>query len=122
MDFFFVLIGISIQGIFIIRRELLYEKKSSYTLLIVSLLFFILSYVLIQIHFGKPGIIVLLRVPMLTMLIFYLMKIGYFKLYQTDAKDTFWSMDVKLMKDGIFNFLFGVVGLLVSIFLAYEIL
>ena len=121
IDFLCVVLGLSIHGIFIFKRELLLEKQSYYSLLALSFVFFTLSYLFLRIQFGNPKLIPLLRLPLSAVIIFYVMKTIYFRIYKKNPEDTFWSMDLKLMKDGVFNFLFWVIGLLVPTFLAYKV-
>ena len=122
MDIFFVTISMSIHAIFIWRRKLLFEKRSFVILFGLSSIFFFLSYILLQLNIGNPKMIVLTRVPMLALIFFFLLRTAYFRIYNKNPVDTFWSMDIKLMKDGIFNFLFWVTGLLLPIFLTYKVL
>jgi uncharacterized membrane protein YfcA len=122
MDILLVAISMSIHAAFIWRRKLLFEKKSFVILLALSTLFFFLSYVLLQANAGNPKMVVLIRVPLLALIVFVVMKSVYFKIYDKNPVDTFWTMDIKLMKDGIFNFLFWVIGLLLPIFLTYKVL
>lgn len=84
----------SIHAIFIWSRKLLFEKKSFVILLVISSLIFFLSYVLLQMNIGNPKRIVLIRVPLLALVVFFLMKSVYFKIYDKNPVDTFWSMDI----------------------------
>lgn len=122
MDIFLVAISMSVHAIFIWRRKLLFEKKTFIMLLVLSAIVFFLSYALLQANIGNPKMVVLIRVPLLALIVFFLMKTVYFKIYDKNPVDTFWSMDIKLMKDGIFNFLFWVIGLLLPIFFTYKVL
>lgn len=118
MDFIFVLIGISIHGVFLYKRELLFQKRTFLVLLGIGALCFMLTYVLPE-SVGRRNMVLMMRFPLLTLIIFFIMKSIYFKMYETDAKDTFWSMDWKLMKDGVFNFLFWFLGLMIPVYLVF---
>jgi len=122
MDLIFVAIGISIHVVFLFKREMLFDRRSFSLLLAVSVIIFALSYMLHKWNLGQPKTIILLKIPMLTLLIFFLMKTFYFKIFRKNPRDTFWSMDIELMRDGIFNALFWIIGLLVPIILVYEVL
>ncbi len=53
------------------------------------------------------------------------MKIFYkifVSIYKREPKDTFWSMDLSLMKDGIFNFLYVISSLCIPLFLEHYFL
>jgi len=122
MDICFVAVSMSVQAIFVWRRKLLFEKRSFVILLISSGLLFFTSYMLLEADIGNPKMVVLIRVPLLSLVVFFLMKSIYFSVNGKNPVDTFWSMDVELMKDGIFNFLFWVIGLLLPIFFTYKVL
>jgi hypothetical protein len=49
------------------------------------------------------------------------MSATYKMIFNKDAQDSFHSMDIRLMKDGIFNFLFWVIGLLLPVYIAFEV-
>jgi hypothetical protein len=46
----------------------------------------------------------------MSLIIFYAMKSIFFLTFAKNPEDTFDSMDLSLMKDGAFNFLFGFWG------------
>ena len=70
-------------------------------------------------HFeiGNPKFIPALKTPLIAIIIFYIMKKIFFFLYNKHAEDTFWSMDLSMMKDGIFNGLFWFLATMVPVFL-----
>ena len=46
-------------------------------------------------------------IPIMQLIIFFILSKIYKSFFGKNPEDTFWTMDTKLMKDGIFNFLFG---------------
>jgi len=119
----FVLIAISIHCIFLFKRELLYKKESFQSLLLMSSIAFVFSYLTLLVDipfFGEH--FPMLRVPFMVLIIFYILKSIYFFIYDEDAVDTYGSMDFSEMKDGIFNALFWFLGLVVPMILTYKIL
>jgi hypothetical protein len=119
MDVILVLIGINVQMIFFFKREWLFDKKIFIYLLFVNLGIFILSYYLLAFEIGPPIGVELLKLPLPAQLIFWGMDAVYYKFFKAHPQDSFWSMDLSLMKDGIFNFLFIMIGLLVPIYFIY---
>ena len=122
MNLLLGLIGLFVHYIFLQKRELLYQKQSFLLILLVAIILFSLAFALIAADIGNPKTIKLLTVPLTALIIFYLMKYAFFKLYDRNPEDTFWSMDVKQMPDGIFNFLFWVLGLVLPAIFAFIVL
>lgn len=114
--------GMLVHGIFIFRRDILYKKTSFIIVLAFSLLLFCLSYAFQALPLGNPKLVVLLKVPLLSLAIFFVMRRIFYRMYKKNPEDTFWFMDVSLMKDGIFNFLFWFLGMFIPILMVYFIL
>jgi hypothetical protein len=110
----------SVHTIFLAKREILFDKRKFRILLVISLVFVGLYYIIRGLDIYIKSIEGLL-VPFFALLVFLGMTTIYRKIFGQNAKDSFHSMDLKLMKDGIFNFLFWVIGLLVPIYIAFEI-
>lgn len=61
----------------------------------------------------------MLKVPLLSLGIFKAMQWVFIRLFGYRPRDSFFSMDWRLMKDGLFNLLFLVLGLMVPITLIF---
>jgi len=122
MDFLFAIVGLFVQIIFLFKRELLFERRSFLLILLVSAIMFILSYILILNNIGNPNTVRMLTIPLLAAMVFYAIKYIFFKIYNRNPEDTFWSMDFGQMKDGIFNFLFWVLGIVLPAVITYKVL
>lgn len=116
------LIGLFVHYIFLQKRELLYQRRSALLILLVATTLFILTFLLVGANIGNPKTIKLLTIPLSTLTIFYSMKFVFFKLYHRNPEDTFWSMDIRQMRDGLFNFIFWVLGLVVPAIFAFKVL
>ena len=57
-------------------------------------------------HIGNPNFVSALNIPAPQQILFLALVTIYRKIFHSDPADTLWSMDWKLMKDGIFNFIF----------------
>lgn len=111
-----------IQLIFLFKRELLTDKKFEKWIWIASVISFIFGYFL-SIHFVESfKTLPILMMPIMAYGLFRLQLWTYLKLFNTEPVDTFYSMDLKLMRSGIFNFIFWVVGLLLPILISYELI
>jgi hypothetical protein len=122
MAFVFALIGLFVQIIFMFKREWLFEKKSFTVIFIVSVVLFVLSYILMLNHIGDPKVVRMLTIPLLAAIIFYIVKQIFFKLYDRNLEDTFWSMDWGQMSDGVFNAVFWFSSTVLSVLFTYFVL
>ncbi len=114
------IISMSVHIIFLMRREILFDKKKFKILLTASLVLVGLYCLIRGLDIYIRGIEALL-VPFFALLVFLSMSTIYRKMFGQDAEDSFHSMDLKLMKDGIFNFLFWVLGMLLPVILAFRV-
>ncbi len=108
-----VLFGMSTIWVFLYKRDWLLQKLPSLILLIVNFGLFILAYILQYLSVGNPKLIIFLKMGFLAQLIFLLLVSVFRMVYYRDPVETFWTMDIKLMKDGIFNFVFWVGGIII---------
>ena len=119
MTLIFTIIAISIHLIFLFKREILFERKSFIFLFVISIFIGLIS-LLVKNAGVQIRNIEMLQIPFLTLLIFFFMSKIYVALNGKNPKDSFWSNDIKLMKDGIFNFLFWVFGLIIPVFIVFK--
>ena len=117
----FVLIATSVHGIFLLKREMLFDNRHFRTLLKIATGLFLLYY-LLRVFDIKTRNMEMMQVPFIALLIFVSMKFMYNKIYDEDPEDTYMSGDFSEMKDGIFNALFWVIGLIVPIILVSKVL
>lgn len=110
MNYIFVILGLSTQLIFLFKREILLDKKKSKLLLVFNFFLFFLGLFLkdfLQLEFKLIG---MLKMSLFSQLIFITMLFIFRKAYKKKPKDTYMSFDTGLLKDGIFNFIFWVLG------------
>lgn len=122
MAFVFAVLGLFVQFIFLFKREWLFEKRSFTIIYVVSIISFVLSYILMLANIGDPNLVKMLTVPFLAATMFYITKRIFFKLYGRNLEDTFWSMDSSLMSDGVFNAVFWFSGTVLAILFTYFVL
>jgi hypothetical protein len=116
----FALISLSVHAIFLFKREILFDSKKFGVLLKIAAGLFLLRYLLqwASIHPRNIGAI---QVPFLALLLFYVMRLIFNVILDRDPEDSYMSNDMSLMKDGVFNFLFWVIGLMVPVLFVYEV-
>ncbi|MFY7812031.1 MAG: hypothetical protein ACOVQ2_09900 [Flavobacterium sp.] len=119
MVYILVILALNILYIFYFKREYLNNNKTFIIILIFNLFLFLLSIIINYTNYYNSENIKLLKVPIISQIIYFALLSVFRKLYNRDPKDTFWSMDIKLMKDGIFNFIFLILGILIPIILIY---
>lgn len=105
-----------------LKREWLFEKQSFVVITVIGVALFGLSCVLLLNNFGNPKLVRTLAMPLPSLLIFVVLKYVFFKLFNRNPVDTFWSMDFREMTDRIFNFLFWVLGIVLPALFAYKVL
>lgn len=94
--------------VFMYKRDWLWSRKPFTILLAVNFQLLILGYLLQYYSVGNPKMVVALKMPVLSQLLFIALVTIFRKVYNREPVDTFWTMDVSLMKDGIFLiFYFG---------------
>jgi hypothetical protein len=121
MTFILTIIAMSVHAIFIYRREILFDTKKFKILVAISLGLIGLFYLTKGLGIAIRNIEIL-TIPFFVLMVFLLMSTIYRMIFKVNAQDSYHSMDIRLMKDGIFNFLFWVIGLLLPVFIAFEVL
>lgn len=121
-DFLIIPIGMAIQLIFLFKRELLTERKFEKWIWIGSAFIFIVGYYLANTYGESVKTLPILMMPIMAYGIFRIQLWIYMKLFKAEPVDTFYTMDLKLMRSGIFNFIFWVVGLIIPILISHELI
>ena len=119
MDFIFIILGMSTMLLFLFKRDWLMNKNASILLLVWNIFLFCGGYSLQFYRIGNPEIVIALKISLLCQIIFFVLVFSFRKLYGKNPEDTFWTMDISLLKDGIFNFLFWVIAGFVSAVLVF---
>jgi hypothetical protein len=115
LNFLFLFLGLNIFLIFLLKREWLFNKKTFGILLCINVVLFILG-IFLQTHpMGDSRFSPLLKVPFIYQILLLPLAWIYRKIYHKDPVDTLWSMDIRLMKDGVFNFIYTVLLFVVVI-------
>lgn len=114
-----IFFGLSIFFIFLFKRELLVDKKFTVYFIIYCLVLCILGLIL-RYNSVKGGDILIL--PIFQFIIYRFFYKIFVSIYRKEPKDTFWSMDISLMKDGIFNFLYVIFSFCFPLFLEHYFL
>lgn len=121
MNFVIIIVSLFINIVFIYNRELLFDKRFFSLMALVSLLLFSLSFGLSARAIGNPKFTPALKIPFFALVVFFITKTIFFHLYQRNPEDTFWSMDLSLMRDGVFNFCFWLFGIMIPAVLMYHL-
>jgi hypothetical protein len=100
MMYLFIASGMNVFIIFMLQRSWLFNKKYFEYILVFNTLLFILGFIM-HLKYATA-----LKIPLLHQLSFLILTAIFRKIYHRNPKDTYRSMDWKLMPDGIFNFIF----------------
>lgn len=117
-----VFVGMSTLWIFLFKREWLLSKKCFSNLLIINILLFVLSFVFKYFDIGDINLIEFLKMGLISQLVFLPLVAIFRMIYSRNPKETFWSMDLDLMKDGVFNFVYWVCAIIIpALLISYHI-
>jgi len=110
MDLIFVLIGLSTVWIFMFKIEWLFLTETFAVNIIYNILLFGISFLLVQNQLGNPKFLLLLRMPLFSSFVFFILYKGFKKIYQRNPENTFWTFTGKPIQDVIFTLLFWFFG------------
>lgn len=119
VNFVFILLGTNTLIIFLYKREWLLEKIPFLILLTANTTLLAMGYLLETKLIGNPKLVIALKMPLLSQLIFICMVFIFRKIYNRNPVDTFWTMDQALMKDGIFNFVFWAMAIILPAIIVF---
>ena len=100
MMYLFIALGMNVFVIFMFQRSWLFNKKYFEYILVLNALLFVLGFT-VHLKYATA-----LKIPLLHQLSFLILTVIFRKIYHRNPKDTYHSMDWKLLPDGIFNFIF----------------
>jgi hypothetical protein len=118
MDFIYIALGLNVLLILLVKREWLLERTPFTILLFGNAGLFLLGYLLPHLSIVYSIMVVFLKVPVLSQLLFMFLVKVFRKIKHTPV-DTFWTMDRPLMKDGLFLLSFCVIAILLPAVLAF---
>lgn len=102
MDIILVLIGLAVFFIFLFKREILIQKKSAIYFTTICVILALIGIILLYFNI-KIGIN--LTIPFVQYTLYRFSHFIFVKIYKREPKDTWWTMDLSLMTDGIYNFI-----------------
>ncbi len=118
MDFVLILIGLSIMWLFMYKIEWLFGFGVSFwVVLMYSIVLFGLSFLLLEINYSNPRIVVFLRMPIISFAIFKMFHIIFKLIYKRNPENTAWVFKKKPIQDVLFSILFWFFGVGLPFFL-----
>ena len=116
----FVVLGLLMQVVFMYKRAWFDDPLRLRALAIAGALLFAVALVLEHAGFDSHNdFFRVLKLPLLSLGIFKAMQWAFVRLFGYRPRDSFWSMDWRLLKDGLFNGLFWVLGLISPLVLIF---
>jgi hypothetical protein len=118
MDLTLILFGLSIMWLFMFKIEWLFNNAISFwSILIYSLLLFGLSFILLNVEYGNPKMVKVLKMPLISFVIFRGLYFLFKKIYKRNPENTFWVFQKKPVQDIIFTLLFWILGVGIPFFI-----
>jgi len=118
MDFILILIGLSIAWLFMYKIEWLFGFGFSFwAVLIYCILIFGLSFLLLELNYSNPKMVVALRMPIISFTIFKIFHLIFKKFYSRNPENTAWVFKKKPIQDVLFSILFWLLGVGLPFFL-----
>lgn len=111
MEVVFVLFGLSIGFLFMYKIEELIDNGTRFLLILFyTLILFGLSFLFLKFEIGKQNMVLLLRMPILSLGIFKLFQFIFEALLKRSPENTFWEFTSKPVSDILFTMIFWVFG------------
>lgn len=120
MDFICVLVGTNLLAFYLFKYEWLFSKKPFNIILFLNFLLLVVGYALQHYLIGNQKFVIALKMPFISQLLFISFVTIFRKVYKRDPKETFWSMDWNLIKDGLFNFVLWLACLILPAILVFK--
>ena len=110
MGFIYVLIGFSTIWLFMFKIEWLFERKAFIINIFYNIVLIILSFSMLYFNVGNPKYVVILQLPLLSSIIFFVLYEIFKILYKRDPENTAWAMTGKPVEDVVFSMLFWILA------------
>jgi hypothetical protein len=108
--------------IFLFNRDLLIKKQSFYIIFIFCILLLIISFVIKDsLIKTMPSLDIksVLRVPLISLILFRLLTWIFYKIFNRYPQDTYW-INESLWFDTLFNILFWITGILIPVIFVFR--
>lgn len=111
MDFVLIFIGLSIAALFLFKIEWLFGFGISFWIILTySVLLFGLSFLLLELNYANPKMVVALKMPIISFAIFKMLHIIFKFIYKRNPENTMWALEKKPIQDVLFSILFWLLG------------
>lgn len=118
MDFILILIGLSIAWLFMYKIEWLFGFGVSFwAILIYTVLLFGISFLLLELNYSNPKMVVFLRMPIISFAVFKVLHFIFKSYYRRNPENTAWVFKKKSIQDVLFSILFWLLGVVLPFFL-----
>lgn len=88
-----------------------------WAVLIYSIILFGLSFILLELNYSNPKMVVFLRMPIISYAIFKILHTVFVRIYNRNPENTFWAFKKKPIQDVLFSILFWLIGVGLPFFL-----
>ena len=117
MDLIIYFFGLSTMWIFMYKIQWLLETKPFIINLSYDLMLFVISVLLLNNEIANPKMVVVLKMPLLSSLIFFILNQIFKRIYKRNPKNTAWSFNNQPTQDVVFSLLFWFLGVGLPIYI-----
>ena len=111
MDFILILFGLSITWLFMFKIEWLFGFGVPFwAILIYSIMIFGISFLLLEMNYSNPKLVMSLRMPIISFAIFKILHVIFKRIYRRNPENTAWIFKKKPIQDILFSILFWILG------------
>ena len=122
----FTALGVNHLYVFLYKREWFDDKNKLLGIVIFYIFLFLTATLLNHAElplkageYERNDFFLILKMPLLSIAMYKAMQYAFIKSFGYSPRDSFWTNNLKLMKDGVFNFIFWVFGMLVPVILIF---
>lgn len=104
MDFIFIALGLSTMLLFMFKIEWLFNYKYFLINIFYNIVLFCGSLLMIEYQLGNPKMVVALKMPLISSIIFLFLYIIFQKIYKRNPENTFWTFAKTCSRCNIYSF------------------
>jgi hypothetical protein len=117
MDIVYVILGLSTMWLFMFKIEWLFNRKYFLVNIAYNVVLFCISLLIINSQLGNPKMVVALKMPLVSSIIFFVLYCLFRVIYKRNPENTFWTFTKKPIQDIMFTLMFWFLGVGLPIFI-----
>lgn len=110
MGYIFIFFSMSTVLLFMYKIDWLFDSKRFWINIVYDIALYITALVMLYNKIADPRLVINLKVPLISSIIFRVLYLGFKKIYKRNPENTFWVFTKKPIEDVIFSGLFWLLG------------